>query len=567
MTILPWIGRGARTPVVAMHWCIRVAVLVAGCCGGWLPCSAAPESLQGNWLGEIDFGQNRQRFDLHFSTGTEGWTGTLDWPRQDAKAAALKRVVLEGSRVQCEWQGAGEPVTLTGRIEGDAISGDLQQGDTRAVLHLLRVRSTDVDLALYEHYAGSYQLASDRVLDLAPFYENEDRLLVFDSRTRRNHVLFAQTETEFFAGPTVGYLFPVEFRVTFVREGNTVTGLHWQEGEGQPQFAKRLAPYRSEEVTFENGNVSLRGTLTLPPTEGPHPAVVLVHGSGAGRRPGGHLTPFLARHGIALLLYDKRGAGASTGNWRESTYEDLAADALAAVRLLKNHKSIDPQRIGLWGHSEGGWVAPLAASRSPDVAFVMIKSGSALPPRITVLHEGEGKLRDGHDLSEAEIRAALALKETVERIALTERMWDEAWVQIDAAYQKARDEKWFGYVGGIPKDHWFWKWWRLRGDYDPAPALEGTRCPVLVLLGELDSAIPAKASAAEFTRVFEKAGNQDYTIRVLPHASHGLFEAETGLGSEGPRCKRYVAGYMDGVAAWLREHVQAERPRPAAKEP
>ena len=157
--------------------------------------------------------------------------------------------------------------------------------------------------------------------------------------------------------------------------------LKWREGASGAitLTGKKVDSYTQEEVSFQNGDVSLRGTLSTPATKGLHPALVLIHGSGPARRPGGFWIPFFARHGIAVLVFDKRGAGESTGDWRKSTYQDLAADALAAVQLLKRQKGIDPKQIGLWGNSEGGWVAPLAASQSTDIAFLIVRSGSALP--------------------------------------------------------------------------------------------------------------------------------------------------------------------------------------------
>jgi len=365
----------------------------------------------------------------------------------------------------------------------------------------------------------------------------------------------------------MGVAFPMEIKVSFIRnEQGEVTGIKWRESNSNAKgltsvyldgtlTGKKIDAYTEEEFSIQNEDGTLRGTLTIPAGKGPHPAIVLIHGSGPARRPGGFWFPFFARRGIAMLVFDKRGAGESTGDWTKSTYQDLAGDALAAVQLLKKHKRIDPKQIGLWGNSEGGWVAPLAASRSSDVAFLIVRSGSALPVWQTVLHEAEGQLRDGNNLSEDEISAAIALKQTVERIALEKKNWDEAWQEIGAAYQKARDERWVNYVAVTRKDHWFWQWWRLRGGYDPAPALEKIRCPVLVLLGEVDWSIPSKESAAAFERAFKKSGNTDYTIRVLSKANHGLLEGETGFASESPRLKMYVSGYMDGMANWLLKRV------------
>lgn len=135
--------------------------------------------------------------------------------------------------------------------------------------------------------------------------------------------------------------------------------------------------YDLETVAFENDSASLRGTLVLPRAEGPHPAVVFMHGSGPERRAVSfHFADRFAQAGVASLIYDKRGTGESVGGNPRDPYPELAADAMAAVDLLRHHPSIDPDRIGLWGASEGGWTAPLAASMNPDsIAFLVVVSG------------------------------------------------------------------------------------------------------------------------------------------------------------------------------------------------
>ena len=533
---------------------IRLGVFALFCFGFNLPCQAARQPLAGDWIGQIDFGQSWQRINFHFKVEGQSITGTLDLPRQGRLASPLKQVTLDSSRVRIEWQGSQGLAVYDGRLQGGEIWGEFQQGETKRPFRVVRTGMFDPKESA--RYAGSYRIGRDRFIDVGPFSENEDRPIFFDSRTRRSGVLYALSETEFFSGPSYGNMFPMEVRVTFTRnERGEVIGLKWREGNTPPFMAKRVSPYEQEEVSFQNGGVTLRGTLTMPAARGRHPVVVIIPGSGSFRRPGGHWVYFFVRHGIGAFVFDKRGSGASTGDWRASAYDDLATDALAGIQALKRYRNVNPEQIGLWGNSEGGWVAPLAASRSADVAFLIIRSGSALPVWKTVLHEAEGKLRDGTGLSEGEIKEAIAFKRLTESIALSGKPWDEAWKEIDAAYQEARHEKWFQFVAGPPKDHWYWQWWRLRGGYDPTPALVKIRVPVLVLLGELDWAIPSRGSAAAFEQAFREAGNKDYTIRILPKGNHGLLEAETGYGSEFPRLKRYVPGYMDGMATWLLRRV------------
>ena len=167
----------------------------------------------------------------------------------------------------------------------------------------------------------------------------------------------------------------------------------------RPQEPDPPYPYDEEEVTYTNeeAGVTLAGTLTLPRSPGPHPAVILISGSGAqdrnetvfNHKPFLVLADHLTRHGIAVLRADDRGMGGSSGSVRTSTSEDFAEDVLAGVDCLKNRPEIDPERIGLAGHSEGGIVAPMAAVRSNDVAFIVMMAGTGLTGEKIVLLQSE----------------------------------------------------------------------------------------------------------------------------------------------------------------------------------
>jgi uncharacterized protein len=149
-----------------------------------------------------------------------------------------------------------------------------------------------------------------------------------------------------------------------------------------------------EEVRFQNGEVTLAGTLYVPSGTGPHPAVIFIHGSGDdGRETYRYFADILARRGIAVLIYDKRGVGASTGSWKASPFSVLADDALAGVNFLKGHRAIDAKRIGAWGGSEGAIIAPWAASRSADVAFVVMQAATGVTFAQQNLYQNERQLR------------------------------------------------------------------------------------------------------------------------------------------------------------------------------
>src|SRR5215203_3496497 len=140
---------------------------------------------------------------------------------------------------------------------------------------------------------------------------------------------------------------------------------------------------RNEDVTFQNGDAQLSGQIALPDGSGSFPALAIVEGSGTGMRTSPYiaaLADFFTNFGFAVLAWDKPGSGNSTGSWAAQTFNDRANEAIAAVTYLRNRPDIKADRVGLWGGSQGGWVAPLAASLSTDIAFVIAVSGPGVSP-------------------------------------------------------------------------------------------------------------------------------------------------------------------------------------------
>ncbi len=175
----------------------------------------------------------------------------------------------------------------------------------------------------------------------------------------------------------------------------------------RPQNPRKPYPYREEEVSYDNKvqSVRLAATLTLPPEKGPFAAVVLITGSGPqdrdesllGHKPFLVLSDYLTRKGIAVLRADDRGTGKSTGNFATATTADFATDTEAGIAYLKTRPEVDPHKIGLIGHSEGGVIAPMVAARNPDVAFIVMMAGPGvrgdeiLPAQIQAIAEARGK--------------------------------------------------------------------------------------------------------------------------------------------------------------------------------
>jgi dienelactone hydrolase len=280
-------------------------------------------------------------------------------------------------------------------------------------------------------------------------------------------------------------------------------------------------PYAQQEVSFRNGQVTLAGTLLIPPTKGPHPAVILIHGSSTpSRNDFRFYADLFARRGIAALIYDKR-AGADLGGASRVDMRDLAGDALAAVELLKKRDDVDAQQIGLWGHSEGGYVAPIAAAQSKDVAFVISFSGPGVTYAEVNKYADANRVR-AHGFSDAVVREATEALDRVDEYV--RRGGDERELQ---SFLDEKSRKPWASQSTLPRrvpsveEIRTWLRWRNL-DLDPVNFWEQIKVPVLVMFGELDDVVPAQPSAERIEGALRRGGNRDVTTKVFSKANHTI---------------------------------------------
>jgi pimeloyl-ACP methyl ester carboxylesterase len=251
--------------------------------------------------------------------------------------------------------------------------------------------------------------------------------------------------------------------------------------------------------------------------------------------------------------------GGSTGHLEAATFDDLAGDAAAAVRFLAARKGIDRRRIGMLGSSQGGWLAPLAASRVGGVAFLILDKGAAVEVREQELQRVEYGLR-ADKASEAEIAEALGYTRQVFQVAYS----GQGWPELQAATQEARRKPWARGVqlAETEKDL---EGWRLQR-YDPAPVLRRTTIPVLALFGGKDTLVPPAGNADRMRRFLEEAGNRDVTIRTFPELGHSRFLGQSLRGGrwEWPDgywiWDRQSPDYLDTMIAWLSGRLAAATP-------
>lgn len=321
------------------------------------------------------------------------------------------------------------------------------------------------------------------------------------------------------------------------------------EGSGTLLMARRPVPvpaYREEEVSFSNGPVKLSGTLLLPVAAGRHPAVVFVHGSGPeGRFASRYLAEHLAGNGVAALLFDKRGVGQSTGDWTHSTLQDLAADAVAAVSLLRARPEVDPARVGIYGHSQGGLIAPLAAAGSSGVAFIV--AGAS--------YGGTVFEQDLHRISNSLKRSELSEPDQAKAWAFYRRFIDamrtgQGVDALLASGDSVKAEAWYQWLGIPPREHWLWSFYPPVGNFDPLPIWKQVTVPVLLLYGQNDRVIPVDTSLVRIGRALDQGGNTRWAAVILPRAAHNFtVSPEPGEPFE---WRRVAPGLPDMVMSWVK---------------
>jgi pimeloyl-ACP methyl ester carboxylesterase len=418
----------------------------------------------------------------------------------------------------------------------------------------LQTSTATLSVAALRDYSGVYQWAPGSYLYLQPWNEltGRDDLVAFDE-SGEVRVLYKGERDKFAAGPGAAVQTPVESRIEFRRDNSgRIAALAWEREGATARVATRVDIEKHEDVRFWSAGIQLAGTLIRPNRAGRHPAIVLVHGSGpANRRYVLPFARFLVRRGIAVLGYDKRGVGESTGDWNVASFDELAGDVIAAVNSLKTRPDIDPAQIGLLGISQAGWVMPIAAVRQSDIAFLISISGAGVSAAETTIDQARNEMTSAGMPAPA-VTQIVELMKLQYAFATTGQGWD--------AYAAAR-QRLAARMGNPPDtfpataDHPYWQTIRRLYFYDPGPTLRQLQTPTLALFGELDNNIVAGKNSAAWEAALKAGGHRDYTLRIIPGANHLHLEARTGSNKEMATLQRFVPEYFSTVRSWLASRV------------
>jgi len=346
---------------------------------------------------------------------------------------------------------------------------------------------------------------------------------------------------------------------------------------GRPQDPQKPYPYNEEEVAYENKKdaVKLAGTLTLPRAGGQHPAVILITGSGAqernetilGHRPFLVLADYLTKRGIAVLRVDDRGVGGSSRGLPSATSENFVGDVLAGVEYLKTRKEINPKKIGLVGHSEGGMIAPLASVRSKDVAFIVLMAGpgqtgeDVLYTQSALIQKTGGAAPEAMRLNTAALKNIFAIMKAEPDNKFAEQ-------QIRASLEKQASElneeqrKIFAPIKTAAESQiqmTLSPWFRYFVVYDPRPTLEKVKIPVLAINGENDLQVASKENLEIINAALKKGKNKDFTVKNFPKLNHLFQTSETGSPVEYSTIEETIAPQvLEFIGDWIVKRTVAK---------
>jgi uncharacterized protein len=334
----------------------------------------------------------------------------------------------------------------------------------------------------------------------------------------------------------------------------------------RPQEPHEPYPYKSEDLVFFNkhAGIELAGTLTIPDGKGPFPAVVLVTGSGPqnrneelmGHKPFLVIADYLGRNGIAVLRYDDRGTFKSKGNFANSTTFDFADDAEAAFNYLHDRKEIDPEKIGIAGHSEGGLIAPIIAARNKKVRFIILLAGPALTGREILIRQTT-LISRAFGLAEDKIDSSLAINNKIYDILEKEPdslIASQKIKQIMSERGTKEEKEQAGKNADLMIRQVNNKWFRTFLVINPEIYLRNVQCPVLALNGANDLQVPPDEDLNAILDIMEKTGNKFYQIKKLPELNHLFQHSKTGLPSEyGQIEETFSPDALKIIVDWLKK--------------
>jgi len=548
-------------------------------------------SLEGEWSGTLEVGETQLHLILHLAKNAQGeWRATVDSLDQAVYGMEASKVARGQVTLRFELSSVG--AKFQGKISPDhkTIRGVWEQGGTGFPLRFESTARADTRKSssaiskMEGTWQGAIETGNMRMrLQLHISHDQAGGLIAsVDSLDQSIQGIPASRVSE--NGSDIKLELPAfdaEYTGTVNTAKNSIAGTWSQSGNTEkldfsrserilelrrPQNPEKPYPYKVEEVSFAaaDGKANLAATLTLPQSNASFPAVLLLGGSGPNDRDettAGHktflvLSDFLTRRGIAVLRYDKRGIAQSTGNYAAATLEDFAQDAESALAYLKSRKEVDAKRLGIIGHSEGGILGSLVATRSTDVSWLVLMGTPVTTGERTLLRQSELIARTG-GLPEEQITRSLEFDRNAYAVVRGEKNPEAMEKRLNVLVEQS------GLSQAMPPAALQAQirvmsspWFRDFLIYDPEPVLEKLQCPVLALSGDRDLQVDSTENVPLLRRVYEMSGNKDFTVVEIEGVNHLFQTAQSGSPALYGAIEETMApSVLTAVGTWIGKHT------------
>lgn len=552
---------------------------------------SAQETKPEIWYGVLDTGTVKLRLQMNFTkTDSGSYTGRMISLDQNNAEVACDKIELDDKQLAFTMISVGAKFKGDLNDAKDEASGIFEQGGGKIPFVLKKVEKVPLRNHV-QTWTGKMKAGAQEFDFQFRIFEDVDgaKSALLDSFTEKldgipcsieRHKNQITIDIPIKAAPTT-------YAGTLGQDKSTVVGVWKQQGaeyplelklvpisatrkigQNRPQTPQPPFDYGVEEVQFKNSKdgITLAGTLTSPKGDGRFPVVVMITGSGPQDRDEtilGHklffvIADHLAKSGIAVLRFDDRGVAESTGNFGAATSADFANDVEAAVDFLESHQRVDPDKIILCGHSEGGIIAPMVASRRANIGGVILMAGTGVDGRKISVNQTR-LMSEAAGMPEY----IIAINETMLR-GLYDRQAEGG--VLDGEFLDGLAEKMKQHLPEEMRESFDARalttmvmrkihtdWFEFFATYDPVPALQKTQCPVLAIVGEKDTQVDPKLNMPPIEKALKDGGNSDFELHVLPNLNHMFQNCKTGGVDEYSRIEETIArDALDLMSEWIR---------------
>ena len=458
--------------------------------------------------------------------------------------------VSNDQKINFEFMLRNKRVTFSGNYQDNTIRGHIKDDDYQREVVLHRV-FRKISAERIQHLGGLYKFKNGRTILLSPaqwtlrYYNLEDGAF---------RTFFPESRTQFFAG--TGYLepTPIEYVINFNQENKLV--FHDLKSNVKT-IAERDESIEFEKIWVQNGNIKLSAMLFLPAqNEGLVPGVAIAAGSGRQNKYGSsglphHRAIWLALHGYATIIFDKRGVGDSEGNYDNRTQDLLASDVASMADYLASHPRVDSNNVGLLVHSQSGIYAPKTIAMSKNISFAAVISTTLVNGELQEIVRTKQQLEaDGYskeDIADAVTTQVLKFFYANHRIG-----WD-AYVN---AYNRVKDKEWFDNIIGstIDPNRHSWDFWKDGNGFEPYKLWQKIDIPVLMLFGTSDPINPINKNLEVLKLSYAGDREKLLTIKIYENADHGLFMATEGGLFEESKVNQ-LTNYLEFVDRWIKKII------------